>query len=94
MGQRYGKDVLAHFRGEPDRGGDKNFPPYVAVVQDEFKLVHYLRKEHGEELYDLRNDQDELQNLIKKTEHAELIQKLRGVLKSELQRTEAPFELN
>ena len=93
MGQRYGKDVLAHFRGEPDRGGDKNFPPYVAVVQDGFKLVHYLLREHGEELYDLRNDREELQNLIQKTEHAKLIQKLRDVLKSELKRTEAPFEL-
>lgn len=93
MGQRYGRDVLAHFRGEQDRGGDKNFPPYVAVVQDGFKLVHYLLQEHGEELYDLRNDRDELQNLIQKTEHSELIQKLRDVLKSELKRTEAPFEL-
>ena len=65
----------------------------MAVVQDGFKLVHYLIREHGEELYDLRNDREELQNLIQKTEHTKLIQKLRDVLKAELKRTEAPFEL-
>jgi hypothetical protein len=55
--------------------------------------VHYLLKEHGEELYDLRNDRDELQNLIGKSEHAGRLQNLRAVLKAELKRTEAPFEL-
>ena len=93
MGQRYGKDVKAIFDGVPDKGGDKNFPAYVAVVQDGFKFIHYLLREHGEELYDLGADAEELKNLIRDPAQSAKIEKLRATLAAECKRTEAPFEL-
>jgi arylsulfatase A-like enzyme len=81
------------FNGIPDKGGDKNFPAYVAVVQDGFKFIHYLLREHGEELYDLGADPDELRNLIADPAQSERINKLRAALVAECKRTEAPFEL-
>ena len=93
MGQRYGKDVKGILAGEKDKGGDKNFPAYVAVVQEGFKFVHYLLREHGEELYDLGADAAELHNLIGDPAHSARIEKLRAALVAECKRTEAPFEL-
>jgi arylsulfatase A-like enzyme len=93
MGQRYGKDVKGILDGATDQGGDKNFPAYVAVVQDGFKFIHYLRPEHGEELYDLGADPEELKNLIGAPTQSVRIAKLRATLIAECKRTEAPFEL-
>jgi arylsulfatase A-like enzyme len=93
MGQRYGRDVLDILKGIPDKGGDKEFPAYVAVVQDGFKFIHYLLRQHGEELYDLGADPEELKNLIAAPAQKERIAKLRATLVAECKRTEAPFEL-
>ena len=93
MGQRYGKDVKAILAGEKDKGGDKNFPAYVAVVQDGVKFIHYLRREHGEELYDLAADPEELNNLIHDPRQSARIEVFRAALIAECKRTEAPFEL-
>jgi arylsulfatase A-like enzyme len=93
MGQRYGKDVKVILDGALDLGGDKNFPAYVAVVQEGFKFIHYLQRQHGEELYDLGADPEELKNLILDPVQSERIGKLRAALIAECKRTEAPFEL-
>jgi hypothetical protein len=60
-------------------------------VQDKFKFIHYLDGKSGEELYDLKNDPEELKNLISDPAHTERIAKLREVMKAELKRTEAGF---
>ena len=93
MGQRYGSDVKGIMAGASDQGGDKNFPAYVAIVQEGFKFVHYLRPEHGEELYDLGADPDEMKNLIADVSQKERVAKLRSALVEECRRTEAPFEI-
>ena len=72
-------------------GGDKNFPPYVAVVQARGKLIRYLDTRIGEEFYDLARDPDELTNRIADPAEKDRIQVLRAALKDELARTEAPF---
>jgi arylsulfatase A-like enzyme len=93
MGQRYGRDVKRILEGATDEGGDKGFPAYVAVVQGGFKLIHYLVREHGEELYDLGADAAELHNLIGDPAQSVRIGTLRAALIAECKRTEAPFEL-
>jgi len=93
MGQRYGSDVMGYFKGETDKGENKKFPPYFALVRGGFKLIHYLQSEHGEELYDLRNDPDELKNLVRDSAHTARMQELKAALKAELEHTEAPFGL-
>lgn len=91
MDRRYGDDVLAFFDPAAQPSGNKEYPPYVAVVQDGYKLVRYLAAEHGEELYDLRKDPDELINLVRDAGQAERLAGLRVALRAELERTEAPF---
>jgi len=93
MGQRYGKDVKGILEGATDQGGDKNFPAYVAIVCDGFKFIHYLQRQHGEELYDLAADAAELKNLISDPAHSARIETLRAALIAECKRTEAPFEI-
>jgi len=93
MGQRYGKDVKGILDGATDQGGDKNFPAYVAILQEGFKFIRYLRREHGEELYDLGADAAELNNLIRDPAQSARIEKLRAALIAECKRTDAPFEL-
>jgi arylsulfatase A-like enzyme len=60
-------------------------------VQDKFKLIHYLDGKSGEELYDLKNDPEELKNLISDAAQADRITQLREAMKAELKRTEAGF---
>jgi arylsulfatase A-like enzyme len=90
-GQTYGratKELLTH---NPSKGGDKNFPPYVSILLGGYKLIHYLERQHGEELYDMKADPDELHNLIAEPSQAERVKTLRTALKAELERTQAPF---
>jgi arylsulfatase A-like enzyme len=93
MGQRYGKDVLSHLNGGEVAKDHKHFPPYVCVVKGGWKLIHYLKSEHGEELYDLNSDKEELTNLIHEPTQAERLKQLRQQLREELKRTAAPFEI-
>ncbi len=91
MGQSYGKATAQLLHNNPSKGGDKNFPPYVAIIQSGFKLIHYLETVHGEELYDLKRDPDELHNLITEAAQKPRIETLRAAMQAELLRTEAPF---
>jgi arylsulfatase A-like enzyme len=60
-------------------------------VQDQFKLIHYLDGQSGEELYDLKNDPEELKNLISDPSQASRIIQLRTAMQAELKRTAAGF---
>ena len=66
-------------------------PWYDAVIVDGWKYVRYLRKDEIEELYDLRRDPEELTNLAAAPAQRERLEKLRGVLREELRRTEAAY---
>jgi hypothetical protein len=60
-------------------------------TKDGFKLIHYLDGESGEEFYDLKNDPEELRNVITASEHAKRLTQMREALQAELKRTEAGF---
>jgi len=63
-------------------------PWYVSVVQGDWKLIHYLQPEVGDELYDLKRDPEELNNQISLIQSEPQLKRLREALVSELQRTE------
>jgi arylsulfatase A-like enzyme len=91
MGNEYGAKVSQTILTGAEQKNDQGVPLYSAVVQDQFKLIHYLDGKSGEELYDLKNDPEELKNLVGDTVHAERINQLRAAMKAELKRTEAGF---
>lgn len=91
MGNEYGSTTTETIRLRRKQDHYQGVPMYTAVIQDSFKLIHYLDGESGEELYDLKNDPEELKNLIQEPGHAERIRRLRAAMKAELERTEAGF---
>ena len=91
MGNEYGSKVSQTILTQGKQDNYQGVPLYAAVVQDQFKLVHYLDGQSGEELYDLKSDPEELRNLIGDAAHAGRIVKLREAMKAELARTEAGF---
>jgi arylsulfatase A-like enzyme len=90
-GESYGSDVARILKNKPKKAEHQNVPWYDAVVQDGWKYIHYLRAGEIEELYDLRNDPEELTNLAAAPEQRERLEKLRATLLAELHRTDATY---
>lgn len=90
-GQQYGSDVAKTVATDPARAVHNRVPWYVAVVQDRWKLIHYLRAGVGDELYDLQRDPDELENRIADPRERARLERLRAALAAELERTGAGF---
>ena len=91
MGNEYGAKVSQTILTGSEQKNDQGVPLYSALVQDQFKLIHYLDGKSGEEFYDLKNDPEELKNLIGDAAHAQRITQLRKAMQAELKRTEAGF---
>lgn len=91
MGNEYGSKVSQTVLTQGTQSNDQGVPLYVSIVQDKFKLIHYLDAQSGEELYDLAQDPEELKNLIQDKAQTARILRMRGALQAELQRTEAGF---
>jgi arylsulfatase A-like enzyme len=92
-GHHYGRDVAKIVNETPKEATYHNVPWYVAVRDDRWKLIHYLEAGVGEELYDVKNDPEELVNLVAKPEHKEVLAKMRETLSAELKRTDAGFDI-
>jgi arylsulfatase A-like enzyme len=91
MGQKFGSETRALLAPPARPWSRGNFPPYVALVHEGFKLVRYLAPGIGDELYDLRRDPEELDNLAAAPAHAARRTALHAALAAELHRTAAPF---
>jgi arylsulfatase A-like enzyme len=91
MGNEYGSTTTETIRLRRPQDHYQGVPMYTALVQDGFKLIHYLDGESGEEFYDLKNDPEELRNVITASEHAKRLTQMREALQAELKRTEAGF---
>ena len=87
-----GCDVAKIVNESPKDATYHGVPWYVAVREDRWKLIRYLEPGVGEELYDLKNDPEELTNVVGKAEHKDVLARMQKVLKQELKRTEAGFE--
>ncbi|MFA6545495.1 MAG: sulfatase/phosphatase domain-containing protein, partial [Limisphaerales bacterium] len=90
-GDVYGSNVSRFLKSEPTAAAYHNVPWYAAVVQDGWKLIHYLKPGVGDELYDLKADPEELTNRIATPEAGEILSKLRVALDTELERTQGGF---
>ena len=66
-------------------------PWYVMLREGRYKYVRPLIPNDLEELYDLREDPDELNNLAAKHEHAQRLKQFRAAAIAELRRHDAGF---
>lgn len=90
-GHFFGSDVGRTLREDPQHAEHNNVPFYVALNDGRWKYIRYLRASDGEELYDLKKDPEELENLAGRLELADEMDKLRKTMQSELVRTGADF---
>jgi alpha-L-rhamnosidase len=58
----------------------ENIPPSEGVRTSEWKYFRYVNDKSSEELYNLKNDPKEIENLVSKPEYAEVLKKLRNKL--------------
>ncbi len=58
----------------------ENIPPSEGVRTSEWKYFRYVNDKSSEELYNLKNDLKETNNLVSKPEYAEVLKKLRNKL--------------
>ncbi len=92
-GEHFGRNVAQMVNATPADAAYHHVPWYVVARDERWKLIHYLQKGQGEELYDLRNDPEELTNLASQPASQPVIERLRTALNAELQRTDAGFSI-
>jgi arylsulfatase A-like enzyme len=90
-GDVFGSPVAEKVLREPARAEHHDVPWYTAVVRNNWKLIHYLQPEVGDELYDLGSDPEELDNRINQQDARERLADLRSALQTELDRSKAGF---
>ena len=90
-GDVFGSPVAEKVLREPARAEHHDVPWYTAVVRNNWKLIHYLQPEVGDELYDLGSDPEELDNRINQQDARERLADLRNALQTELDRSKAGF---
>ena len=85
-GRVQGRDL---FQGQPRSAVFSEFPNIKMVRTKDWKLVHYLRAPYGE-LYDLRNDPNELDNLYADAGYVKTRDEMRSLLADWLIESEDP----
>jgi arylsulfatase A-like enzyme len=93
-GHKYGSDVTQVIRENAGGAKHDNIPWYAAIRHGKYKYIRYLLPGVPEELYDLKEDPEELINLAQHAGHQAGLQKLRQSLTEELRRSEAGFVEN
>ena len=88
-GRKYGSDTNMIPTGKDAYHGAA--PWYVMLREGRYKYVRPLIPNDLEELYDLREDPEELDNLAVKPEHAQRLKQMRTAAIAELQRNHAGF---
>ncbi len=88
-GQKYGSDTDVIPTGKAVFQGP--IPWYVMLREGRYKYVRPLIADDLEELYDLRQDPDELDNLAAKPQYRQTVKQLRAKATAELRRTGAGF---
>lgn len=86
-GASYGSDARVRPSGEVYH----DVPWWIMLRHHQFKYIRYLIPGETEELYDLKSDPEELDNLASQAEKSELLKSMRGQAIDELRKTDAPF---
>ena len=87
-GQDYGSSVTAAI-AEKRIAKHAGVPYYAALCRENLKYVYYFQQSEPEELYDLASDPEETRNLAFEPGNQRLVQEFRGLLRSELELTDA-----
>ncbi len=90
-GEIYGSDVPARLKATPEKAEHNKVPWYAVLIRDHFKYIRYLQPGVPEELYDLKNDPEELKNLAPDEAQTERLKALRAAWSTEMQRTGGPL---
>lgn len=90
-GDVFGNSVARKVTDTPASAEHHHVPWYTAVVQHNWKLIHYLQPGVGDELYNLAADPEELDNRILSTDATGRLADLRKAMQNELKRTRAGF---
>ncbi len=88
-GRKYGSDTDVIPTGNDAFHGGA--PWYVMLREGRYKYVRPLIPNDLEELYDLREDPEELDNLAVKPEHAQRLQQFRAAAIAQLRKNNAGF---
>jgi len=99
-GRNYGNQLIKDELEKAQQSGDwtafnvhpkTNTKAWMMMRIGQYKYVRYIYKDYIEELYDLKNDPEELVNLAVKEESRDLLYKLRGQLLEEFTKKGAIF---
>lgn len=90
-GDHFGSDVTRVVKETPAEAAHHHVPWYAALNDGRYKYIRYLTPGETEELYDLKNDPEELHNLADETASKPLLEKLRATAVAELHRTRAGY---
>lgn len=85
----YGSETNEYRLSKEPIRSNVGVPWWFFVIKDDFKYIRSLADGVNEELYDLKNDPDELKNLAGEGRHAATVGALRSLLLQELDRTNA-----
>jgi arylsulfatase A-like enzyme len=83
-------DVVIEMKGDPIYQKQK-VPWWISLRTDRYKYIRNLLPGETEELYDMKNDPDEIWNLAIGKDHLTLLRKLRKKTIRELQKTDCAF---
>jgi len=86
-GRKYGSETDTIPTGEDLYLG--GIPWWISLVKGRYKYIRTLVEGEIEELYDLKNDPEELTNLALDAKHASRLKRMRNALLAELRRTDA-----
>lgn len=92
-GRTYGSDTNV-IPTDPEVRDLNGVPWWVSLNDGKYKYVRTLVRDQVEELYDLKKDPEELDNLALKKSHQDRLKKFRAATIAELKRTEAGMVKN
>ena len=69
----------------------EHIPPSEGVRTNEWKYMRYVNDKSSDELYNLKDDPKEINNLVSKPEYAEVLKKLRNKLEELTQKYADPY---
>lgn len=68
-----------------------SIPPSEGVRTNDWKYFRYVNDKSWEELYDLKNDPQEINNLVKNNKYSKVLNKLRQETAAQIQKVQDPY---